>query len=88
MVKFQRRTVNKLAIKSYLDASDDRFPEFGKTYIEIREYFEFDMAQYKESQRILKLGGYVFWKAPDEESLTNDDMNNRIDISHTLLFQA
>jgi len=46
-VKFQKRTVDKLAVKATLDAPDDRFPEFGKTYREIREHLEFDMGQYK-----------------------------------------
>ena len=50
-VKFQKRTVDKLAVKSTLDAPDDRFPEFGKTYREIREFLEFDMAQYKEIKK-------------------------------------
>lgn len=47
-VKFQKRTVEKLAIKSTLDARDDRFPEFGKTYREIREHLEFTLDQYRE----------------------------------------
>jgi sialic acid synthase SpsE len=47
-VKFQKRTVSKLAVKSYLDSKDDRFPEFGKTYREIREYLEFNFEQYVE----------------------------------------
>ena len=46
-VKFQKRTVNKLAIESVLDAKDDRFPEFGSTYREIREHLEFGMEEYK-----------------------------------------
>ena len=46
-VKFQKRTVGKLAIKATLDSPDDRFPEFGKTYREIREYLEFNMEQYQ-----------------------------------------
>ena len=46
-VKFQKRTVDKLAVKATLDALDDRFPEFGKTYREIREHLEFNMDQYK-----------------------------------------
>ena len=37
-VKFQKRTVKVLAVKDTLDAKDDRFPEFGKTYREIREH--------------------------------------------------
>lgn len=47
-VKFQKRTVDKLAIQSVLDAPDDRFPEFGGTYREIREHLEFTLDQYRE----------------------------------------
>jgi sialic acid synthase SpsE len=47
-VKFQKRTVEKLAVKSALNAKDDRFPEFGKTYREIRERLEFTIAQYSD----------------------------------------
>ena len=47
-VKFQKRTVSKLAVKTTLDAPDERFPEFGKTYREIREYLEFSADQYLE----------------------------------------
>lgn len=46
-VKFQKRTVDKLAVKASLDAVDGRFPEFGKTYREIREHLEFNMDQYR-----------------------------------------
>ena len=31
-----------------LNAKDDRFPEFGKTYREIREHLEFTLEQYSE----------------------------------------
>jgi sialic acid synthase SpsE len=47
-VKFQKRTVDTLAIKETLDAEDNRFPEFGRTYREIREHHEFDMQQYQD----------------------------------------
>lgn len=47
-VKFQKRTVEKLAVESALNAKDDRFPEFGKTYREIREHLEFTLDQYSE----------------------------------------
>lgn len=40
-VKFQKRDVKNLAINSFLDAPDNRFPEFGKTYREVREFVEF-----------------------------------------------
>ncbi len=59
-VKFQKRTVSKLAIKTALDAPDDRFPEFGKTYREIREYLEFDMDQYQEIKKYTEDQGLDF----------------------------
>ena len=37
-VKFQKRTVNLLATNDVLNAYDDRFPEFGTTYREIRNF--------------------------------------------------
>lgn len=46
-VKFQKRTVSKLAIPDTLNAKDDRFPSFGKTYREIRNFLEFDKNQYQ-----------------------------------------
>lgn len=50
-VKFQKRTVDKLAVKSVLDAKDERFPEFGKTYREIREHLEFTLDEYRELKK-------------------------------------
>jgi len=47
-VKFQKRTVETLAVKDVLDAEDNRFPEFGKTYREIREHHEFNIEEYRE----------------------------------------
>ena len=45
-VKFQKRDVKNLAIKSVLNKLDLRFPSFGKTYKEIRNYLEFNRDQY------------------------------------------
>jgi sialic acid synthase SpsE len=45
-VKFQKRTVDQLAIRTVLDAEDGRFPEFGATYRAIREHLEFGWDQY------------------------------------------
>lgn len=45
-VKFQKRTVDHLAIRETLDAPDDRFPQFGSTYRQIREHLEFDFEEY------------------------------------------
>lgn len=50
-VKFQKRTVEVLAVKEALDAKDDRFPEFGSTYREIREHHEFDLHEYRELKK-------------------------------------
>lgn len=47
-VKFQKRDVDNLAIKEILDTPDDRFPEFGSTYREIRKYIEFNNDEYIE----------------------------------------
>jgi sialic acid synthase SpsE len=46
-VKFQKRTVERLAIGAVLDAEDKRFPEFGQTYRQIREHLEFDWEAYQ-----------------------------------------
>lgn len=45
-VKFQKRTVEQLATKSTLDKIDNRFPDFGNTYRQIREHLEFNNEQY------------------------------------------
>jgi sialic acid synthase SpsE len=45
-VKFQKREVSKLAINKELDKIDNRFPEFGKTYKEIRNHLEFNHNEY------------------------------------------
>ena len=47
-VKFQKRDVDSLAIGAVLDAADDRFPEFGSTYRQIREHHEFDESEYRD----------------------------------------
>ena len=59
-VKFQKRTVDKLAIQSTLDAEDNRFPEFGKTYREIREHLEFNVEEYRELFNYSKSRGLEF----------------------------
>lgn len=48
IVKFQKRDVPNLAISSVLDAPDHRFPTFGTTYREVREWIEFDRSEYNE----------------------------------------
>ena len=48
IAKFQKRTIDILATQETLDAEDNRFPEFGKTYREIREFIEFSRDEYLE----------------------------------------
>lgn len=59
-VKFQKRTVDKLAIGRVLDAQDDRFPAFGNTYREIREHLEFTLEQYRELKLYAESKGLDF----------------------------
>jgi len=47
-VKFQKRHVDGLATKEILDSKDDRFPDFGTTYREIREHLEFNFNEFQE----------------------------------------
>ena len=59
-VKFQKRTVSKLANEETLNAEDTRFPSFGKTYREIREFLEFDKQQYIELKHYAENEGLDF----------------------------
>ena len=63
-VKFQKRTVNLLATKEYLDKEDLRFPSFGKTYGEIRSFLEFNENQYRELREISKSKNLDFIVTP------------------------
>lgn len=59
-IKFQKRTVEKLAVKNILDADDERFPEFGKSYREIREHLEFNFDEYVELKKYSESKGLDF----------------------------
>lgn len=59
-VKFQKRTVEKLAVGAVLDAPDDRFPEFGTTYREIRDHLEFGFEEYRELKKYAEAKGLDF----------------------------
>lgn len=63
-VKFQKRTIGQLAIKSTLDQPDDRFPSFGRTYREIREHLEFNLDQYFELKEFALAQGLDFIVTP------------------------
>ncbi|OGX38712.1 MAG: hypothetical protein A3D87_03515 [Omnitrophica WOR_2 bacterium RIFCSPHIGHO2_02_FULL_50_17] len=59
-VKFQKRNVAGLAIKDVLDAPDPRFPEFGRTYRDIRNHLEFDARQYRQIINHARSRGMIF----------------------------
>lgn len=63
-VKFQKRTVDILAIPSVLDAPDTRFPSFGLTYREVREHLEFSSTQYAELISHARQEGLTFLCTP------------------------
>lgn len=69
-VKFQKREVGTLAVGHVLNAQDDRFPEFGTTYREIRETMEFNFEQYLELKELVVSKGLDFLCTPfDHESV-------------------
>lgn len=64
VVKFQKRTVDILAVGAVLDAEDQRFPSFGRTYREVREHLEFDAGQYRELVSHAAAKGIAFLCTP------------------------
>jgi N-acetylneuraminate synthase/N,N'-diacetyllegionaminate synthase len=60
-VKFQKRDVDNLAIREVLDAPDNRFPSFGKTYREVRKFIEFDVSAYKKLMEYADKLGVAFF---------------------------
>jgi len=50
-VKLQKRDVANLATEEILNKEDNRFPEFGSTYREVREYIEFNKDEYEEIKK-------------------------------------
>jgi sialic acid synthase SpsE len=77
-VKFQKRTVDTLAIGSVLDADDARFPAFGTTYRRIREHLEFDWDQYVEIKRYCDALGVLFFATPFD--IDAADFLERLDV--------
>jgi len=63
-VKFQKRTIELLATEEILNAKDDRFPDFGKTYREIREHHEFSLEEYKSLKELSQHYGLDFIVTP------------------------
>ena len=50
-VKFQKRNVETLATDEILNSKDNRFPEFGNTYGDIRRHLEFSKDEYKDLKK-------------------------------------
>lgn len=63
-VKFQKRDVDSLAIKSVLDNPDPRFPSFGATYREIRERHEFSAEEFLLLRNEAVSKGLTFFVTP------------------------
>lgn len=63
-VKFQKRDVESLSVRSFLDAPDTRFPEFGSTYREVREFVEFSEAEFTELKRYAQEKEIPFFVTP------------------------
>lgn len=87
-VKFQKRTVEKLAVKSVLDAKDDRFPGFGDTYRKIREAHEFDLETFVDLKAYAENKGLDFLCTPFDidaaDFLENVGVNQYKLASHSL----
>lgn len=63
-VKFQKRDVDTLALNSFLDTADNRFPEFGKTYREVRKACELSEAALSELKEYAHKKGIPFFVTP------------------------
>jgi sialic acid synthase SpsE len=74
-VKFQKRTVSQLAIKSVLDAPDSRFPSLGSTYRELRERHEFTLEEFLTLRDHAESLGLDFLVTPFDEIALNLVMN-------------
>jgi len=63
-VKFQKRSVDELAVAEILDAADSRFPSLGSTYREIRKTLEFTESEYVELKIYAEDRGINFMVTP------------------------
>jgi sialic acid synthase SpsE len=71
-VKFQKRDVPNLAIGEVLDAHDERFPQFGSTYRQIREHIEFDVPTYRDLKEYADRMGIPFIVSVFDEKSTDE----------------
>ena len=69
-VKFQKRDIEQLAIEGILETEDLRFPEFGRTYGDIRRSLEFSDNDYFELKNFAEQFDIDFFITPfDTQSL-------------------
>jgi sialic acid synthase SpsE len=89
-VKFQKRTVDQLAIKSFLDMEDVRFPSFGKTYREVRKHVEFNEDQLFELKTYSESQNISFFLTPFDLESVKTVKNLKLEVvksaSHNLTF--
>jgi len=60
IVKFQKRSINNLAIKSFLDQPFNKAPVFGSTQREVRERLELNYDEYLELKEYSESLGLIF----------------------------
>lgn len=89
-VKFQKRTVDQLAINSFLDTEDIRFPSFGKTYREVRKFVEFNEDQLAELKKYSESKNIPFFLTPFDLEAVKTVKNLGLEVvksaSHNLTF--
>lgn len=78
-VKFQKRDVANLAIRSVLDAPDGRFPSLGRTYRELRERHEFSLETFMELRDQATQHGLEFFATPFD--VTSVDFLEEVGVS-------
>lgn len=89
-VKFQKRDVKSLVTKEAFDAPDDRFPEFGKNYGEVREYVELSENELLELKLYAQEKNMAFFITPFD--IPSAEMVERIGVdayksaSHNLTY--
>ncbi len=64
VVKFQKRDVPNLVTKEFMDSADTRFPSFGRTYRQIREYVEFSERELLELKEYAQSKDIAFLATP------------------------
>lgn len=89
-VKFQKRHVDSLSVREFLDMTDNRFPKFGKTYREVRNYVEFSENDFRVLKQYAEKKGIPFFITPFD--IPSADLAERLGVelyksaSHNLTY--